>query len=92
MRRSKPAREARAQVSSRREPLDVVPDVRDGLTRLERVVLATLRACQVELGGRAVPTAMLYGRVLEQLDVSQPELQQVLIRLGARQPPDGSRR
>lgn len=65
--------------------------MRDGLTRLERVVLAILRACQAELGGRSVPTAMLHGRVLEHLDVSQHDLQQVLVRLGARQASDAGR-
>ncbi|MBL8939898.1 MAG: hypothetical protein JNM69_35410 [Archangium sp.] len=83
MRRSRPAP---------RPSLESLPDVRDGLTRLERVVLATLEACQAELGGRAVPTAMLYGRVLEHLEVSQDELQQVLVRLGARQRSDAGPR
>lgn len=91
MRRSKTAARA-PRVTPRREPLDALPDVRDWLTRLERVVLATLQACQAELGGRSVPTAMLYGRVLEHLSVSQDELQQVLLRLGARQRRDGSQR
>lgn len=80
------------RVAPPREAADSLPDVRDGLTRLERVVLSTLQACQVELGGRSVPTAMLYGRVLEHVSVSQDELQQVLIRLGARQRSDGSHR
>ncbi len=88
MRRSKPS----SRVVSSPVSLDQLPDVRDGLTRLERVVLATLRACQAELGGRSVPTAMLYGRVLEHLDVSQDALQQVLVRLGARQASDVARR
>ena len=41
---------------------DVIPDVRDGLTRPERIVLWQLSETQKELGGRSVPTAMLYGR------------------------------
>ncbi len=88
MRRSRPS----TRSTTPRTANDHVPDVRDGLTRLERVVLATLKDCQAELGGRSVSTAMLYGRVLEHLQVSQDELQQVLIRLGARQASDGSRR
>ena len=43
-----------------RRPLpieDAIPDVRDGLTRRERVVLFTLHEVQKERGGRAVPTA-----------------------------------
>jgi hypothetical protein len=64
-----------------RPPCENVPDVRDGLTRLERVVLHVLAQTQRERGGRAVPTAMLYGRVLEYVDVSEAELQECLRRL-----------
>lgn len=60
------------------------PDVRDGLTRTERIVLYVLHETQRELGGRSVPTAMLYGRVLEQVDMSEAELQSRLDRLGAK--------
>ena len=72
-----------------RRPLsieDAIPDVRDGLTRRERVVLFTLHEVQKERGGRAVPTAMLYGRVVERLDMSQRELIEILQRLGAADP------
>lgn len=62
---------------------DAIPDVRDGLTRRERTVLYTLREVQRERGGRSVPTAMLYGRVVERLDMSQAELIEILQRLGA---------
>ncbi|MEQ8860392.1 MAG: hypothetical protein RIC56_17265 [Pseudomonadales bacterium] len=65
------------------DPGDQIPDVRDGLTRLERVVLYVLQESQREFGGRNVPTATLYGRVLEYMDVSQEELQNCLRRLGA---------
>jgi hypothetical protein len=57
---------------------DDLPDVRDGLTRKERVILWCLEHVQKERGGRAVPTATLYGRVVEHLDVGVPELQQIL--------------
>jgi hypothetical protein len=57
-----------------------LPDVRDGLTRLERVVLVELARAQAELG-RDVPTALLYGRVVEHVDVSVAEFQAVLARL-----------
>ncbi len=63
--------------------LDHLPDVRDGLTRRQRVVLFTLHETQRELGGRSVPTAMLYGRVVERLDMSQAELIAILQSLGA---------
>ena len=69
---------------TRRRPLDGLPDARDGLTRAERVVLWALKRAQDENGGRNVSTAMLYGRVVEHLDMSVEELQQILIRLGAR--------
>jgi len=64
-----------------RTPEDYLPDVRDGLTRLERVILVELSRTQQELKGRNVPTAMLYGRVCEYLNVSVPEFQRVLGRL-----------
>ncbi len=44
-------------------PYDKIPDVRDGLTREERVVLYVLRETQKERGDRNVPTTMLWGRV-----------------------------
>ena len=46
-------------------PLDDIPEVRDGLTRKERVVLTVLAETQRERGDRSVPTAMLYGRVVD---------------------------
>lgn len=71
---------------------DDLPDVRDGLTRLERVVLYTLHEAQKEFPGRGVPTALLYGRVCERIDVSEARFQQVLQRLvGAHNPGGHSR-
>ncbi len=61
--------------------LDRIPDVRDGLTRIERVVLFVLAETQKERGDRNVPTAMLYGRVCEHVDISVPEFQRVLQRM-----------
>jgi hypothetical protein len=63
-----------------RAPEDIIPDARDGLTRSERVILYVLQKTQDELGGRNVPTAMLYGRVLEYIDISEAELQACLNR------------
>ncbi len=63
------------------DPIDRIPDVRDGLTRVERVVLYVLHQTQKERDGRNVPTAMLYGRVVEYVDISVDELQRVLQRL-----------
>jgi hypothetical protein len=61
--------------------MDDLPDARDGLTRLERAILLTLDEAQRERGGREVPTAMLYGRVVERVNVSQEEFMRVLKRL-----------
>lgn len=58
-----------------------VPDVRDGLTHRERVVLYCLHQLQQERGERNVPTPMLYGRVVEHVDMSVQELQTILQRL-----------
>lgn len=63
---------------------DFLPDVRDGLTREERVVLWVLHETQKERGGRNVPTVMLWGRVCEHIDISPEELSAMLARLGAR--------
>ncbi len=62
--------------------LDDLPDARDGFTRKERVVLWLLGKLQEERHGRNVPTAMLYGRVVEHVDMSVDELQAILQRLG----------
>ena len=59
----------------------VLPDGRDGLTRLERVILVELSRLEAERGGASVPTAMLYGRVVERVEVSAAEFQRVLTRL-----------
>jgi hypothetical protein len=61
-----------------------IPDVRDGLTRRERIVLYVLHEAQKERGGRNVPTAMLWGRVCEHFYISPEELSSMLARLGAR--------
>lgn len=62
--------------------IDNIPDVRDGMTRLDRTVLYVLRETERERNGRSVPTAMLYGRVLEYVNISEAELQATLQRLG----------
>ena len=64
--------------------LDRIPDVRDGLTRIERIVLYVLHQTQRELGDRNVPTAMLYGRVVEHVNIDVAEFQRVLQRLAGK--------
>lgn len=61
---------------------DRIPDARDGLTRTERIVLHVLKQAQDELCGRNVPTVMLYGRVVEHVDMTEQELHVLLNRLG----------
>ncbi len=58
-----------------------IPDVRDGLTRKERAILYCLKKAQEEMGGRNVPTIMLYGRVVELVDISPEEFQILLSRM-----------
>jgi hypothetical protein len=64
-----------------RDARDYLPDVRDGLTHRERIVLQCLDALQQERGGRNVPTGMLYGTVVEHGDMSIDEMQSILVRL-----------
>lgn len=66
------------------DPRDVIPDVRDGLTRIERIILFELKRLQDERPGRTVPSALLYGRVCEHVPLRPEELQEILARLGAR--------
>jgi hypothetical protein len=61
-----------------------LPDVRDGLTRLQRAILLVLEETQRERGGASVPTAMLYGRVCELVDVGPEEFNAALERLVGR--------
>ena len=70
--------------STTESPNDAIADVRDGLTRQERVVLYVLSQAQKERGDRNVPTAMLWGRVCEHFYISPEDLSAMLARLGAR--------
>jgi hypothetical protein len=60
---------------------DDLPDVRDGLTHRERIVLKCLADLQQERGGRHIPTAMPYGTVVEYVDMSVEDMQSILVRL-----------
>ena len=64
-----------------RDPRDDLPDVGDGLTHRERVVLWCLKELQEERSGRHVPTRMLYGSVVEHINMRVEELQRILVRL-----------
>jgi hypothetical protein len=63
------------------DPRDHIPDVRDGLTHRERIVLWCLSELQQERGDRYVPTGMLYGSVVEYVNMTVDELQSILVRL-----------
>jgi hypothetical protein len=65
-----------------RDSHDGLPDVGDGLTSCERLVLRCLHALQQECGDRDVSTGMLYGSVVEYSDMSVEEMQRMLVRLG----------
>ncbi len=60
---------------------DNIPDARDGLTRKERIILTVLHNTQKERNDRNVPTIMLYGRVLEHINISEDEFQRILQKL-----------
>jgi hypothetical protein len=66
---------------------DGIPDGRDGLTRNERVVLWVLRRAEAERKGRGVRAAMLYGRVLEHVDMSIAEFMQIVEQLSGLRTP-----
>ena len=60
-----------------------LPDARDGLTRLERIILWQLHEAQRDRLDPEGPvsTAMLYGRVVEHISVSVEEFQTALQRM-----------
>ncbi len=60
---------------------DNLPDIRDGLSRKERIVLYCIEQIQQERNRRNVPTVMLYGRVVEHINMTEQELQSILQRL-----------
>jgi hypothetical protein len=68
---------------------DRITDVRDGLTREQRIVLYLLNQLQKERGDANVPTPMLWGRVCEYFYISPEDLSEMLAQLGARRHHDG---
>ena len=67
--------------------LDRLPDVRDGLTREQRVILYVLYQAQQERRGRNVPTLMLYGRVCEHIPMRKDRFMALLSNLVGRGAP-----
>lgn len=61
-----------------------IPDARDGLCRVERIVLHELAQLEAERGG-SVPVAMLYGRICDKVDLRPDELSELLRHWGAGQ-------
>lgn len=76
----------RTRTRTERPPQQVeLPDVRDGLTRTERLVLVELKKLTAERdGGRSVSAMQLYGRIVETVNISQQEFQRILSRLAGR--------
>jgi len=72
------------------DPRDIIPDVRDGLTRVQRVVLHELDRARRDLGRESVPTVLLYGRVVERIDLSEDDFMSVLLSLGVAGEPPGA--
>jgi hypothetical protein len=64
-----------------RDSYDDFPDVRDSLTYRERLVLRCLHELQQERGGRHRSTGMLYGSVVEYIDMSIEDRQRIRVRL-----------
>jgi len=64
-------------------PRDFIPDVRDGLTRIERVVLKCIYDLEKGSNGRMVPTILLWGELIDRgYDISRDELNKILSKLG----------
>ena len=76
-------------MATRRRAIDGLPDVRDGLSRVERIILHELWRLEKERPGRNIASALLYGRVVEHIDISPRAMQEILARLGARRPLPG---
>ena len=66
---------------------DRLPDVRDGLTREQRVILYTLYEAEKERPGKRVPTLMLYGRVCERIPMPKERFKALLAQLVGRGTP-----
>ena len=58
-----------------------LPDVRDGLSHRERIVLWCLCELQKEHGDRQIATGLLYGSVVEHVNMSIEEMESILARL-----------
>jgi hypothetical protein len=77
--------EKETSLISTRDPRAYLPDVKDGLTSRERIVLQCLYTRQQERGGRNVPTGMLYGTVVERVDMTVEEMQSISVRLAGQE-------
>ena len=57
-----------------------LPDVRDGLTHRERIVLWCLHELQKEHRDGQIPTGMLYGSVVEHVNMTVGDMKSILVR------------
>jgi uncharacterized protein (TIGR00251 family) len=62
---------------------DRLPDVRDGLSRVERLILLEMHRAQAEFPNRRVPSAIVYGRVCEYdgVNLDPREFEAILARM-----------
>ena len=74
--------ETLSQYRGRHGETALFPNVRDGLTRVQRLVLYELQKARQETGKESIPTVMLYGRVVEHVPLNEMEFQGVLDSLG----------
>ncbi len=61
-----------------------IPDVRDGLTELERTILFVLHEARKEFGDRHIHVALIWGRVIELIDASREEFMRTMEELERR--------
>ena len=62
-----------------------LPNVRDGLTHRERIILWCLYDLKQQYGDRQIPTSLLYGRVVEHVDMSVEDMKSVLGRFARKE-------
>ena len=59
-------------------PDRLIPDVRDGLTELERTILFVLYEARKEYGDRHIPMSLVFGRVVEIIDTNREEFERMM--------------
>ena len=57
-----------------------LPDVRDGLSHRERIMLWCLFELRKEHGDRRIAAGLLYGSVVQHVDMSVEDMKSILLR------------